>query len=184
MTDRPSTQVCPLCSRDDTVEVLGRVEHEWAFRCANLSKHVLYEWSSPDASVLEEESAPGIMQELELFTDLPHCLVASERFVEYGIVEHRYRTMRPETYAAIVARYGHRATEVGRHYTASSFMASALKLLSNREELELRWGSATGFWRYNEVVSYWALAPARTDKLLSWVDFALAEGIDPDIWVI
>jgi hypothetical protein len=108
------------------------------------------------------------------------CLEKGEPFAEYGIVEHRYRMMRPDTFAQLLATYGHRAIEIGRLYTTSSFLASALRILANRGELELRWGPATGFWSYDGTVSYWALAPASLQEMLSWASYAATEGIKSD----
>jgi hypothetical protein len=183
----PSKQVCPLCLRDDTVTPLGVKEGRWLFRCSNSRRHPkqpTYEWTSTDAAVLDDDSDPGVMEEFDLFSDLPHCLAAGEPFVEYGIVEFRYKALRPQTYRAIVDRYGHRALEVGRRYTASILLASACRLLASNEELELRWGEATGFWSYNEVVSYWALAPAASEQMLTWADFATSNGLDASTWTI
>ena len=115
------------------------------------------------------------MEEFGLFESLPHCLNAGEAFVEYGVVEYRYRQLKPDMFKDIVTKYGHRAIETGRPYTATTFLASALKLLANRNEVELRWGPATGFWTYDGTVGYWALAPASSYELLTWETFARTE---------
>jgi hypothetical protein len=176
----PSKQVCPLCGRDDTVVQLGIRNGKWLFRCTNPKKHFdQVDWASVDATPEEDTREPGVMEEFGLFQDLPHCLNDGEPFVEYGIVEHRYRQLRPDTFKDIVAKYGHRAVEVGRPYTTSSFLASALRILADRDEIELRWGPATGFWAYDGTVGYWALAPASSDQLLSWDEFATKANLDP-----
>src|SRR4051812_2907140 len=119
------------------------------------------------------------MGELGLFDDLPRCLVAGEPFVEYGVIEYRYRVLRARTFADIVSKYSHRALQIGKAYTASNLLASALRQLVNRGELELRFGSPTGFFAsYLEVVSYWALAPAANEGLMTWATFASASGLD------
>lgn len=56
----------------------------------------------------------------------------------------------------------------------------SLRILANRGELELRWGPATGYWSYDGTVSYWALAPARSDILFSWASFADAQEISAE----
>lgn len=176
----PSKQVCPLCGRDDTVDHHGIKDGKWLFRCSNRRKHPEpLDWASSDVTPDEDDREPGVMEEFGLFQDLPHCLSAGEPFVEYGVVEHRYRQLQPDTFKLIVAKYGHRAIEVGRPYTTSGFMASALRILANRDEVELRWGTATGFWTYDGTVGYWALAPASSNELLTWQAFAKSEGLDP-----
>lgn len=175
-----SKQVCPLCGRDDTVVQLGIKDGKWLFRCSNAKKHFTsVDWASADLTPDEDDREPGVMEEFGLFQDLPHCLDAGEAFVEYGVVEYRYRQLRPDTFKDIVSKYGHRAVELGRPYTTSSFLASALRILANRNEVELRWGAATGFWTYDGTVGYWALAPASSDELLTWESFAKNEGLDP-----
>lgn len=175
----PSKQVCPLCGRDDTVVQLGVKDGKWLYRCSNPKKHPEpLDWASADVAPAEDDREPGVMEEFGLFQDLPHCLNAGEPFVEYGVVEYRYRQLRPDTFSEIVAKYGHRAIEMGRPYTTSGFLASALRILANRGEVELRWGPATGFWTYDGTVGYWALAPASSDALLTWEEFAAREGLD------
>src|SRR5262249_35994471 len=95
------------------------------------------------------------------------------------IVEKRFRDLRPDTFQGLLAKYGHRAIQVGRPHTTSTLLASALRLLANRGEVELRWGQATGYWSYDEVISYWALAPAVTEEMWSWTSYCTSEGLDP-----
>jgi hypothetical protein len=179
MTTLPSKQVCPLCGTDDRVEVIGMREGKWLFRCAREKKHLVpYSWSSSDLAPDENASEPGVMEEFGLFDDLPHCLEKGAGFVEYGMVEHRFRMLRPDTFATLVKTYGHRAIQAGRPYTTSSFLASALRILANRGELELRWGPATGFWSYDGTVSYWALTPVTRDATYSWSSYCESEGLD------
>lgn len=178
----PSKQVCPLCGIDDGVEVLGIRDGRWLFSCYRTVKHeTAFQWTSADVAPEEDDAEPGVMESFGLFDDLPKCLKSGGAFVEYGIVEHRYRTLRPAVFSTLLDTYGHRAIEEGRPYTTSSFLASSLRILANRGELELRWGPATGFWAYNGTLSYWALSPATGEAMESWATFALDQGIDPDI---
>jgi hypothetical protein len=167
------------------VKVVGIRAGKWLFVCTRTSKHAQpYKWTSSDLAPTEDDAEPGVMESLGLFDDLPHCLDKEEAFVEYGIVEYRYRTLRPEPFAQLLNAYGHHAIQVGRPYTTSSFLASALRILADRGELELRWGPATGFWSYNGTVSYWAVSPAGTDKMWSWSSFADAKGVNAEDLVV
>jgi hypothetical protein len=179
MGQLPSKQLCPLCGLDDEVKVVV-IRDGWFFVCTRTSKHAQpYKWTSSDLAPSEDDDAePGVMESLGLFDDLPHCLGKDEAFVEYGIAEHRHRVMRPYTFGQLLATYGHRAIEIGRPYATSSFLASALRILANRGELELRWGPATGFWSYDGTVSYWALTPASEDSMRSWASYCADEGLD------
>src|SRR5712691_6250076 len=99
MAQLPSKQLCPLCGLDDEVKVVGIRDGKWLFVCSRTNKHSEpYEWTSSDLAPSEDDAEPGIMDNFGLFDDLPHCLEEGEPFAEYGIVEHRYRTLRPETF--------------------------------------------------------------------------------------
>lgn len=181
MARLPSKQLCPLCGLDDEVKVVGIRDGKWLFVCSRTSKHAQpFEWASSDLAPSEDDAEPGVMEGFGLFHDLPHCLEKGEPFVEYGIVEYRYRALRPKTFAQLLDTYGHRAIEVGRPYTTSSFLASALRILANRGEFELRWGPATGVWSYDGTVSYWALTPASGDSMRSWASYCADEGLDAE----
>ena len=100
---------------------------------------------------------------LGLYEDLLHCLMPGEAFVEYGVVEHRYESLRPEVFQRLVEDYSH--TRLGRNkpFTASVFIALVLRRLAERGEVLQTVGQATGPWSHNEVISYWALPPGPED---------------------
>jgi hypothetical protein len=121
---------------------------------------------------------------LGLYDDLPLCLRAGDPWVEHGIVEHRYKLLRPKIYGQLLRDYSHAAI-APKDYTASSFLAGALSRLSKDGVLGRIGGRATGYWRYLRGVSYWALLPEPpADERLTWKDFAISEGLDPDNWVL
>jgi hypothetical protein len=61
--------------------------------------------------------------ECHLDVELPSALQRyAGQWVEYGVLEHAYATNCPEDFAALVARYGHRAAEP-KKYTVSAFLS-------------------------------------------------------------
>ena len=91
---------------------------------------------------------------LGLYEDLLHCLMPGEAFVEYGVVEHRYESLRPEVFQRLVEDYSH--TRLGRNkpFTASVFIALVLRRLAERGEVLQTVVQATGPWSHNEVIYY------------------------------
>jgi hypothetical protein len=123
----------------------------------------------------------GKTAELGLYEDLPRCLVKGEAFVEYGVVEYRYSQLRPDVYQRLLDDYSHTRIERHKPYTASVFIALALGRLADVGDVLYRVGPATGYWAYNEVISYWALppGPAEGGDPLSWETFATEAGLNP-----
>ena len=117
----------------------------------------------------------GLAAELRLDVELPAAIAAQHgRWVEYGVVERAYAHNRPDDFALIVERFGHRAITPTK-YTASAFIARALGDLSRWGHVLYHPGQATGRWAYNSDISWWALAPAPNwEDRLSWADACLA----------
>ena len=111
------------------------------------------------------------------------CVHAGEPWVEHGVVEHRYKMMRPEIYfGELLPRYGHVA-QGPRRYSLSALIAKALGQLSREGILAWQYARATGFWAYNGSISYWAMPPAPpTERRLSWSDFATEQGLEQMEW--
>lgn len=102
----------------------------------------------------------GLAADLGLHTELP-SVIADFRghWVEYGVVERRYAERNPQDFATLVERYGHRSISQGREYTVSAFLARTLADLSRHGSVLYHPGPATGRWKYNEQISWWAVAP-------------------------
>jgi hypothetical protein len=130
---------------------------------------------------MDEPAMEGKAADLGLYEDLPLCLIANEPFVEYGIVEHRYSEMRPAVYQRLLDDYSHTRIQRYKPYTASVFIASALRKLTDLGDVLYRVGPATGHWAYNEIISYWALppGPAEETRILAWKEYAERLGLDP-----
>jgi hypothetical protein len=120
-------------------------------------------------------------QSRDQLNDLPQCLVEGESFVEYGVVEYRYSELRPDVYRRLLSDYSHTRIERHKPYTASVFIALALGRLADLGDVLYRVGPATGYWAYNEVISYWALppGPAEAESSISWAQFCAVNGLDP-----
>jgi hypothetical protein len=169
----PGARVCPLCGHDETVS-RGKVAPSiWEYTCSVHPKWIFI--ADGTASPLPEWS--GVMGELGLYEDLPKCVYEGEPFVEYGVVEYRYRTQFPDAWDKVRERYPYRAEGEHAEYTTSSFLAAALARLQREGVLVKKFGKATGCWSYNGEVSYWATPPAKTDNDLSWEQFASEHGV-------
>jgi hypothetical protein len=125
--------------------------------------------------VPQPDGLPGIdgyAAELGLATELP-AAVAQHRgqWIEYGVAERAYALQCPADFAAIVNRYGHTAVSP-KQYTASAFLAGVLSLLSKQGTVLYHLGLATGRWKYNDTISWWAVPPAPDweSSCLSWSD--------------
>ncbi len=183
MVALPPHQVCPLCGDDDAVTALPLArDGEWAFTCTGSAGHGSpYSWTTKVEQ--EVQGREGITAELGLYDDLPVCVHAGEPWVEHGVVEYRYKLLRPEIYfQELLPRYGH-AAQGPRRYSLSALIAKALGQLSGEGILAWQYSRATGFWAYNGSISYWASPPAPSlDARLTWSQFAVREGLDPSVW--
>jgi hypothetical protein len=89
----------------------------------------------------------------QILRSLPHALV------EYGVLEYRLRLDYPDLFASHVAARGHYLTGSGQATASSVRFAAALLRLDRAGVLTYEMRPATGAWRYNDKVSYWALMP-------------------------
>jgi hypothetical protein len=179
---RPARQVCPLCSRDDLIAVEPMGPGVWQYTCAN-RKHgsAGFAWQATATQRVDEPPDDDKAARLGMYDDLPACLVPGEPFLEYGVVEHRFSQRRPDVYQKLIDDYSHTRLQRRKPYTASVFIALALGRLAKHGEVLYRVGPATGYWSYNEVISYWALPPGPVDVgvRLTWAQYAEANGLDP-----
>lgn len=183
MIEIPHRQVCKLCGHDDDVVMFPAGDAGvWNFTCTATTGHAEpYTW--PVTVEAKMAGRQGITAELGLYDDLPRCLHPREPWVEHGILEHRYKLLRPDVYFdKLLPRYGHVALKPKR-YTTSVFIASALSQLTREGAVAWQYAKATGFWSYNGEISYWALPPAPSKgERLTWEAFATTEGFDPQAW--
>jgi len=104
----------------------------------------------------------------ELLDPLLASVVPGEPFVEYGVVEHRFRLVNPDLFAAHIHDRGHSMLAPAQATASSVRFAATLGRLARNGELVSVYGPATGAWSYNTRVTYWARPPAPSAPHVSW----------------
>lgn len=179
------TRTCPQHHHADDVVPRLALEGMWEFTC-DRSDHAPpgpYTWV--DTNDGGTAGSTGAIRALGPLTGpLLDCLNAAEPWIEYGIVEWRFRKLVPKVFDELVQEHGHivlnpRAT---KGWTASAYLVNALVDLRREGRVDRIFGRATGPWRKQPEVSYWATPsnPRPTDRL-SWDEFARQEAIDPGL---
>ncbi|GGS32940.1 hypothetical protein [Actinokineospora fastidiosa] len=171
---------CPRCfSANDVLPPRKLPDHLLQYRCENEGAHGIHEWLTTVGAV----KGPGEVREGvtdDLLTPLGTCVIQGEPFVEYGIVEHRLRKGFPALFAGHVAEQGH-SMFGPRTYTASSVrFALALGRLERMGELVSKYGPATGAWRHNGQVTYWARPGTPAGQRLTWAEYCARLGRPPE----
>lgn len=132
--------------------------------------------AAPRARATPEDSAIE-----ELLEPLLACVKAGEPFVEYGVVEYRFRLARPDQFAAHVRDRGHVMLGARRLQAASiTRFAKALARLESSGELVTVKGPGTGAWRLDQSIGYWARPPRPAGPLLTWSMFCATQGRTPE----
>lgn len=172
-------QTCPRCFRSDDVSFQRLPDRVVEYTCA--SRHDgdgPHHWyASLDDATGRHEGEEGVTD--ELLDPLSSCISADDPWLEYGIVEYRFRERFPELFADHVRARGHRM--FGDRVTASAVrFASALGRLSERGELVKKYGPATGAWAPQDV-TYWARPPAPA-RQMTWSEWCLVHGRSDD-WI-
>lgn len=168
---------CPLCFSSDDVSYERLPDRVVEYTCMNGHAGAgPHRWfASLDDTAYRGEAAEGVTD--ELLEPLSSCISPEDPWLEYGIVEYRFRQRFPELFAAHVRERGHRM--FGDRVTASAVrFASALGRLAERGELVKKYRPATGAWAPQEV-TYWARPPAPSSHL-SWVDWCAEHGRPAD----
>jgi len=171
-----SVQVCPLHA-DESVTGIPLGDGSISYTCTRTKGHpepAPYRWLHVPAP----KGLPGLTDvaaELGLGMELPRVLADfPDTWVEYGLVEYAYAQRNPRDFASLVDRYGHTAIEASR-YTVSSFLAATLGILSRDGVVVVRFGPATGRWKYNHSISWWSLPPAPDwERRRSWESTGLS----------
>lgn len=170
---------CPKCfAADDVLPPHRLPDRLLQYRCTNPA-HGDHEWLTTRQAVQPlTEVQEGVTD--DLLDPLSHCVEAGEPFVEYGIVEYRLRTLYPALFAAHVAEQGH-SIFGSRAYTASSVrFGVALGRLERTGELTSQYGPATGAWRHNGQVTYWAKTPTTERGRKTWAEYCTRSAAPPN----
>lgn len=179
-----SRQVCQLCGYDDdVVEFVDDEDPDQVVLMCEGPSCGRYTWRpTKRPSARDQTQRTGIGEQLGVYDDLLVCVGDSREWLEYGIIEHRYKQLNPAAYAAMVQRWGHTA-KARTKYSASSFLGSCLAQLGREGLIAYRRAPTTGYWSYLSAAGHAAALPApAADEGLSWAEFAEAEGLDPDQW--
>lgn len=180
-------QVCPLCALDDDIVafVTDSGDGSTVLVCEG-SGCDGFSWT-PSESTASGTGPPqrtGIGEELGVYDDLLGCINNSNVWLEYGVIEHRYKEAHPRTYAQMVDRWGHRAKEPAK-YSASSFLGGCLGQLGREGLIATRRAPTTGYWSYLGAATHAsAAATPDTAATRTWVDYAADHGLSPDEWTL
>jgi hypothetical protein len=124
----------------------------------------------------------GIAAELGVYDDFFLCLSPGEPWLEHGIVEHRYKQLRPSAYRDMIDRWGH-VSQGPRRYSVTAFLTRRWSQLAVDGLLAAQLGPATGVYEHNGTILYWALPPApEAQRIRTWADFAAVLGLSPWDW--
>lgn len=157
-------QVCPICGTDDDVQSAVLPSGETLYTCSRERRHSPdpYSWTFDDVGKVRGYPQEGLAAELNLFDDISKCFHVDDGWLEYGIIEDRFKALNPEHFETLRAIYGHTILDGPRKYSMSTYIAR--HVLSKLESLGgLAWfqGTPTGVWKeHNTDISYWARVPA------------------------
>lgn len=150
---------CPLHSSPSYDDIAGTRTPDglYLFECPETTNHPVpgpYSWLVDFSS--EAAALGGLADELDLATILPEIVNTRSEWREYGLIEKAYAEAHPLDWNRMVERWGHTARDVGKQYTASSYLAGTLGRLARDGAIAFRYGPGTGRWDYNNPISYWA----------------------------
>ncbi|MGI5128180.1 hypothetical protein ACQEVB_15320 [Pseudonocardia sp. CA-107938] len=129
--------------------------------------------AAPRSSANAEDTAID-----ELLEPLLACVKPGEPFVEYGVVEYRFRLARPELFVAHVRERGHvmLGARRGPGSASTARFAKALARLERSGALVVVKGPGTGAWRHDQSIGYWARPPRPSGPLLTWSMYCATQG--------
>lgn len=171
---------CPRCFRADDVSYQRLPDHMLVYVCSGAhGGDGPHTWTRSTKGLVAEDAAPEGVTD-ELMEPLLRCLIPSEPFVEYGVVEYRFRGRFPDLFRAHVFDRGHVLTGKTVATASSVRFGVALYRLIRTGEVLSRHGPATGAWSYNGQVTYWAIPPEPGDEPISWASYCAKIGRSPE----
>jgi len=196
MTNYPTTRTCDACFLADYVTDFkaNHLTGLWYYQCFNpVHGESPHRWTvTPPKAAPSAAPQDGELARLGVYEDLPLCIHPDDPWLEYGVVEDRYRRLRPGPYAELILKYSHSRRNAIRggpdvnpdqSPKTSSRLASALSNLAGAGLIAKSVGPATGYWGYNVTISHWAPLPAPDEgRVLTWSAYAIENGLDPEDW--
>jgi hypothetical protein len=124
-----------------------------------------------------DRAADGVTD--ELLEPLLACVRPDDPFLEYGIIEYRLAQARSDLFVAHVRERGHVMLAASRVTASNSRFIPALVRLASYGQLVKKVGRATGAWRYNHTITYWARPDTPASSTLTWEAYCAQIGRDP-----
>ncbi|WP_052669072.1 hypothetical protein [Nitriliruptor alkaliphilus] len=176
--ESPGRTLCSTCYRDLGPGRFDDATGVWLYeceQCPGVDGPLTVEVPDPDGptGLLGEFGVPdAIRQALGRYPG---------RWLEFGVVEHLYAQVAPDTYRALVERFGHRAIEEATNTTASWLLGRALwQLKRDHEVLVMGMPHGTGRWGYLRPCHAWSLpGGSENATVVTWEAFAAEHGFDP-----
>lgn len=173
-------RTCPACFRDDEVTYRPVPDGLVRYTCAGRhddGHEFIWEISREEARTRGDKAAAGVTD--ELLEPLLACVRPGDPYLEYGIIEYRLAQARPDLFVAHVRERGHVMLAPSRVTASNSRFIPTLVRLASYRQLVKKVGRATGAWRYNNTISYWARPDTPTSSMLSWEGFCAQLGRNP-----
>ncbi|MDP1792581.1 MAG: hypothetical protein Q8K63_00480 [Acidimicrobiales bacterium] len=192
----PQIEMCPRChsALDVTMESHGGSA---VFTCDRHSPPHTWDYTPPPVPPKKPTYKPGspegILAELGVRDVLQYCVRKGDPWLEFGIVEDRFRLEDPALYKKLIGLFSHSRRSAVRGgpettkspTTLSTVLAGELRrmakdgLIAQAPERD----EATGYWHFDGTVSYWGPNPSpESDDALTWAEYAAGVGLDPTTW--
>ena len=150
-----------MCGIDEFVTKARDPDGLPIYLCSRTRKHPdePYAWTvkaGKDVRYPQE----GLAFDLDLFTDLKDCFDEQGVWIEYGVLEDRFRLRHPDKYQTLREIYGSVLLDGPRRYSVASYLTRhVLSALERSGEVGYRYDAATGAWTYTGSISFWAVDP-------------------------
>ena len=180
---------CKMCGESKDVEIKRFIDPKGKRKVAIICDILVH--AEPVTTVVDDPSTPdssigaggdSLVHDLGLYSKLIEVVYDFDQPVEYGVVEHELAGRYPDVYRELWDRQGHSTTHPDTSYTLSTYLSSLLGTLAREKSLEQADVDATIPWSTSGNASSWS-HPERTDaELLTWVEYAEANDVDPESW--
>ncbi len=173
-------RTCPLCFSPDDVSYERMPDGVIAYSCernhdGNGDHHWTLASNEAGRSGLTEDGVTD-----ELLDPFSACVLTGEPWMEYGIIELRFRDAFPDLFRDHVRDRGHRMLNRTVGTASGTRFAMALGRLAKNGEVIRKYGPATGAWAPQNL-TYWARSPTPPAETVTWSQWCTQHG-RPDTW--